>query len=269
MKISAVAFLNSAPLWWGLKAGMHPAGWQIDFDAPSACAQKLASGGADVGLIPSVEFARNPDLVLAAPLCVAARREVTSVLLLCGGELSQIRKVWLDPASRTSQALTRVLLDMERVPSPEFEERPHLPRRLGPHEAALVIGDRALRLPPALAPSRRVDLAELWHRHTGLPFVFAVWAASEGSASHELASTLEASFAYGQAHLPQIEKAFTYSLDLPEGRVHTYLTRHLHYSLDKEEFSAMALFFGLVLKEEFPHDRFRLPARVPRCGPGS
>jgi chorismate dehydratase len=260
MKISAVAFLNSAPLWWGLRAGMHPAGWKIDFDTPSVCARKLASGVADAGLIPSVEFARNPGLVLAAPLCVAARREVTSVLLLCGGEVAHIRKVWLDPASRTSQALTRVLLDMERVPTPEFEERPTLPRRLGPHEAALVIGDRALRLSPALAPSRRVDLAELWHRHTGLPFVFAVWAVQREAVSHELSAVLVDSYAYGRAQLRDIEREFTRSLDLPEGRVHTYLTRHLHYSLDKEEISAMALFFGLVLKEEFPHDRFRLPA---------
>ncbi len=259
MRVSAVAFLNSAPLWWGLRAGSHPAGWKVDFDAPSACARKLASGKADVGLIPSIEFARNPDLVLAAPLCVAARREVTSVLLLCGGELRDLKRVSLDPASRTSQALTRVLLDMEKVPPPTCEETAALPERLSPEEGALVIGDRALKLPESLHGARRVDLAELWNRHTGLPFVFAVWAARKGAATPELSRALAASYARGAASLREIEKEFTETLDLPPGRVHTYLTRHLHYDLGGEELDAMALFFRLALHEEFPHDRLRVP----------
>lgn len=260
MRISAVAFLNSAPLWWGLRAGLHPPGWKVNFETPSACARKLASGQAGAGLIPSVEFARNPGLVLAAPLCVAARREVTSVLLLCGGELKDLRKVWLDPASRTSQALTRVLLEMERVPPPAFQEREDLPERLAAHEGVLVIGDRALALPPSLGTATHVDLAELWNRHTGLPFVFAVWAARRETASAELARVLTASYTYGRSRLGEIEAEFTRSLNLPDGRVHTYLTRHLHYTLDREEMEAMVLFFGLVLKEDFPHERFRLPS---------
>jgi len=259
MRISAVAFLNSAPLWWGLRAGLHPPGWTVDFDTPSACASKLASGKADAGLIPSVEFARNPGLVLAAPLCVAARREVTSVLLLCGGEIKDLKKVWLDPASRTSQALTQVLLEMERVPPPEFQEREDLPERLGPHEGALVIGDRALALPPTLQAATHVDLAELWNRHTGLPFVFAVWAARREEASAELGRALTASCAYGQTRLGEIETQFARTLRLPARKIHTYLTRHLHYTLGREEVEAMALFFRLALREEFPHDRFRLP----------
>jgi chorismate dehydratase len=259
VRVSAVAFLNSAPLWWGLRGGLHPGGWRVDFDAPSACAKKLASGEADVGLIPSVEFARNRDLVLAAPLCVAAKREVTSVLLLCGGELRDLKRVSLDPASRTSQALTRVLLEMEKVPAPAFEETAQLPERLSPEEGALVIGDRALTLPAELRTAHRVDLAELWNRHTGLPFVFAVWAARRDSASSELADALCASYAYGEARLHEIEEEFTETLDLPPGRVHTYLTRHLHYTLGEEELDAMALFFRLALHEEFPHDRLRVP----------
>lgn len=259
MNISAVAFLNSAPLWWGLRAGLHPPGWTVDFDTPSACARKLASGEAGAGLIPSVEFARNPGLILAAPLCVAARREVTSVLLLCGGKLKDLGKVWLDPASRTSQALTRVLLEMEQVPPPEFQERDTLPERLGPREGVLVIGDRALALPPTLQTATHVDLAGLWNRHTGLPFVFAVWAARREAASTELAQVLAASYAHGREHLGDIETQFARALRLPPRKLHTYLTRHLHYTLDREESDAMALFFSLVLKEEFPHDRFRLP----------
>lgn len=263
MKVSAVGFLNSAPLWWGLKAGLHPPGWEVCFDTPSACARKLASGEAELGLIPSIEFALNPDLVLAAPLCVAARREVTSVLLLCGGALKDLKRVRLDPASRSSQALTRVLLAMERVPEAAFEEWAALPHDLATDEGALIIGDRALRLPPSLNAANHFDLAELWNRHTGLPFVFAVWAARKESATTRAREVLEHSFAHGQACLGQIEDEFTRSLDLPPGKVHTYLTRHLHYTLDREEIEAMSLFFRLALHEDFDHDRFRLPHRTP------
>ena len=259
MRVSAVAFLNSAPLWWGLRAGLHPPGWEVDFDLPSICAQRLASGEADVGLIPSVEFARNPGLVLAAPLCVAARREVTSVLLLCGGELKGVRRVGLDPASRTSQALVRVLLEQELETQPEYVERAGLPPRLGPDEALLVIGDPALALPTGLAACNRVDLAELWNRRTGLPFVFAVWAVRKGAASGDLPDVLAESLIYGKAHLADIESEFSARLGIDAGKIHTYLTRHLHYTLGREEIRAMSLFFRLALREEFPHDRFRLP----------
>jgi chorismate dehydratase len=193
---------------------------------------------------------------------VAARREVTSVLLLSGGALRDLRSVNLDPASRTSQTLTRILLELEKVPAPRFKEAAKLPETLGPTEGALVIGDRALNLPSSLGSANRVDLAQLWNQHTGHPFVFAVWAARKGSASAELSDVLEASYAYGLARLGEIEEEFTEKLDLPPGRVHTYLTRHLHYTLGREELEAMTMFFRLALKEEFPLERLRVPQRA-------
>lgn len=263
MKISAVAFLNSAPLWWGLRAGLHPEGWETAFDVPSACARRLAAGEADAGLIPSIEFARNPDLVLAAPLCVAARREVTSVLLLCGGDLKDLERVYLDPASRTSQALTKVLLERRLKTMPRLEEKARFPGRLGPREGALVIGDRALDLKGPLAACARHDLAAMWHDDTGLPFVFALWVARKEAASRELSEVLNASCSHGQAHLGDIEAEFSRTLGIDARRIHTYLTRHLHFTLGREEIEALALFFRLVLKEEFPHDRLRGPFGAP------
>ena len=60
MRIRGVAFLNSAPLWWGLRAGMRPAGWKVDFDTPSACARKLPRAGRTRGSSPSVEIRAQP-----------------------------------------------------------------------------------------------------------------------------------------------------------------------------------------------------------------
>ncbi len=110
MRVSVVEFLNAAPLYWGLKHGKHPDGWEVSYDIPSACARRLAEGACDVGLIPSIELVRQPDLVVAAPLCVGADEEVTSVLLLARGELEDLRTVHLDAASRTSRELVKILL---------------------------------------------------------------------------------------------------------------------------------------------------------------
>lgn len=260
MKISVVEYLNAAPLYWGLREGLHPPDWEVAFHVPSECARRLREGEADVGLIPSVEFARNAGLFLAAPLCVAARREVTSVLLLAGGPLAELKKVYLDPTSRTSQALARVLLEREGAKVEEYEESPRFPYPMPTGEAALVIGDRALALRKEVGAGELHDLAELWNRRTGLPFVFAVWAGREGACTPATRRVLEESRAHGARSLDAIVRHFAPRLGLPGAEVHRYLTEHLHYDLDHREVEAMARFFAEVLHEDVPHDRFRLPA---------
>jgi chorismate dehydratase len=260
VRISAVEYLNSAPLYWGLKAGRHPEGWEVAFHKPSECARRLLAGEADIGLIPSVEFAREPALRLAAPLCVAARREVTSVLLFCGGPLDSVRAVCLDPSSRTSQALTRVLFERGSDREIRFEERKADPMTLKPFEAALVIGDDALALSDSVPPSRRVDLAQWWHRETGLPFVFAVWAGRQEACTREAREVLSASFLHGRDSTDEIVRAFSERLGLPEATLKRYLTENLHFTLGDEERRAMARFFREVFHKEFPHERLRLPA---------
>src|SRR6187551_1933038 len=109
LRVSVVDFLNARPLTWGL---LHepPPGVSVSRDAPSACATKLASGEADVGLIPSIECQRIPGLSVVGGLGIAASSEVRSVLLVSDVSRDRIRSVALDPASRTSAALTRILL---------------------------------------------------------------------------------------------------------------------------------------------------------------
>ena len=263
MRVSVVEYLNSAPLYWGLREGHHPPDWKVAFHVPAECARRLGSGEADVGLIPSIEFARDPSLRLAAPLCVAARREVTSVLLLAGGPLASITKIYLDPTSRTSQALTRLLLEREGARVEEVEESARFPCPLPPGEAALVIGDRALALGRTQGAGIRHDLAELWNRHTGLPFVFAVWAGREGACTPEARKVLEESRSHGARSLDAIVRHFAPRLGLPGAEIHRYLTEHLHFDLGDREVEAMARFFAEVLREDVPHERFRIPAPAP------
>ena len=109
LRISVVDFLNARPLTWGL---LHepPPGVEVSRDVPSACAAKLASGEADVGLIPSIEYQRIPGLkVVAGPRHRGVLRGALGPPRL-GVSREKIRSVALDPASRTSAALTRILL---------------------------------------------------------------------------------------------------------------------------------------------------------------
>jgi chorismate dehydratase len=266
VKVSAVGFLNAAPLYWGLKACLHPPDWEVSFDLPSRCAERVLKGEADLGLIPSIEFARSRGLVLAAPLCVGARREVTSVLLLCGGEVSGIRTVYLHAASRTSQMLTRILLADLVAQEPLYREVAEPPTALAPEEAALVIGDPALTLPRALKGLHRYDLAELWNRKTGLPFVFAVWAGRKSACTRETETVLARSHAYGMEHLEEIVDQFSRTLDLPPETLRRYLTDHLSYPFGGAEVAGLRRFVALALKEEIPDER--LGCASPNGGDG-
>ncbi len=241
MRVSAVGFLNSAPLTWGLRAGRAPAGWEVSFDLPSRCAARLRAGEADLGLVPSAVFLREPGLCLAAPLGVVAPREAASVLLLRNGPLKGLRKVSLDPASRTSQALLRHLL-RKRLPKEPVYVEANPPAALGEGEGALVIGDPALRLPEGLAGLPADDLAALWREETGLPFVFAVWAGRREACTRETARVLLRSLEEGIASLGEIVAEGARRLHLPEGRVRRYLTENLAFRLGPEERESLRRF---------------------------
>jgi len=246
VRISAVGFLNAAPLWWGLRAGRHPEGWNIAFDLPSACAGKLRSGEADVGLVPSIEFGRDPRLMSPVPLCVAARREVTSVLLFHGGDPEGIGRVSLDPASRTSQVLTRILLERRFGIRPEYREW-KVPTTV-PQEgrAVLVIGDRALGLSREWAEVPRLDLAHMWNEETGLPFVFALWAAREEALAGAAAPVLLESHGYARGRMGEMAAEFSGRLGLEEGLLRSYLEDHLHFELGEPERRSLDLFLSLA-----------------------
>ncbi len=246
MRVSAVGFLNAAPLCWGLREGHHPADWQVGFDAPSECARKLLAGEADLGLVPCAVFAQTPDLVMAAPLCVAAAGEVTSVLLVCGGPLEEVGEVLLDPASRTSQALSRLLLERYRGLKPGYAEWRELPAALRPGQALLVIGDRALGLPPALEGLPRLDLAAEWVRATGLPFVFAAWAVRDTAVREAARPVLLDSYARGRERLREIA-AEAAEQGMAPAQAEEYLRNHLHYTFGRREAESLSRF----LREAF------------------
>ena len=119
-------------------------------------------------LVPSIELGRIPGLEVLPDLCIAAEHEVRSVLLVAREPLERVRRVALDAASRTSVALLEILCAERFGIAPEFTvQPPDVERMLADHEAALVIGDPALRVDRERW--RVHDLAGEWHALTGPP----------------------------------------------------------------------------------------------------
>ena len=110
LRVGIVNFLNSKPLAWGFLKGHHADLFAPSYHPPSMVARLLAQGNLDIGLIPSIEVQRIPNLRVLPDMCVAAHHEVRSVLLVSRVPIQEVRRVALDTNSRTSATLIRILL---------------------------------------------------------------------------------------------------------------------------------------------------------------
>jgi chorismate dehydratase len=213
----------------------------VSRDAPSACAAKLAAGEADVGLIPSIECQRIPGLSVVEGLGIAASSEVRSVLLVSDVSRERIRSVALDPASRTSAALTRILLRRVYGIEPEYSETPARP------DARLVIGDPALKT--RLNGHVVLDLAAEWRAFTGRSFVFAVWAVRDGADAALAARAVRASRARSVSEFGRLVREEAAETGLSEAVVEDYLRHSLHFELSPGDLEGLELFYRLAAEE--------------------
>ncbi len=204
-------------------------------------ADRLAAGTLDVGLVPSIELARIPGLTVLPGLAIAAMHEVRSVLLVSKVSISEITSVALDENSRTSAALVRMILLDRYGLAPIFRQaHANLEEMLAGADAALIIGDPALTVPR----ERYVvlDLAGEWLEMTGLPFVFAVWAARDEVATAALVAPFNESFATGLAELEQIIAETATESGLSPAILRDYFTRNLRYRMGPAEQAGLAEF---------------------------
>lgn len=252
LRVGIVNFLNSKPLAWGFLKGHHADLFAATYHPPAMVARLLGQGALDIGLIPSVEVQRIPGLKILPDLCVASTHEVKSVILVSRGPLEQVRRVALDQNSRTSVALLRILLQ-ERGIHPEYlHERPDPERMLAEADAALLIGDPALKV--ERDKYHVIDLAAEWHALTGLPFVFAVWAVRSGVDLPDLPFYFKSSLRYGLSSVDTLSREAAAELGLDSADVRSYLTENLHYFLRQEELAGLEEFYrrahahGLILE---------------------
>jgi chorismate dehydratase len=260
LRISAISYLNTAPLMWDFEHGEAREQLKQQFDVtytiPSACAEALRSGTADIGIIPVAAYATIPGLVILPGVAIAALNAVRSILLVGRKRLDEIKTVALDTSSMTSVALCKVLLEEWLGGAREYRPMaPNLNAMLAACDAALLIGDPAL-LVRRESYATVIDLAEEWRKHTGKPFVFAFWAVREAAIAEagaraapdavlKLAEVFQRSCDHGLApnSIRSIASEWGPRLGMSADDVTSYLTSNIHYALDQPCREGLRLFY--------------------------
>ncbi len=243
VRISAISFLNAVPLSYRFHYGPIPDWMEVAFQPPAQGADALRAGRTDVALLPSIEFQRIPNLVIPANMGIVSPQRVRSVILVSRRPMEELDHIALTVHSRTSVALLKVIMThfLGRECSYTPFESLHL--ALERHQAALIIGDAAMQ--HDFGGMRIYDLAEVWHTHTGLPFVFALWAVRREAFSPRLSDYLRQSKIEGLSHIPRIAADFSRRLNLPEKDIREYLTGNLAFDVGDRERQALRLFYEL------------------------
>ncbi|MBI4484169.1 MAG: menaquinone biosynthesis protein [Acidobacteria bacterium] len=247
-RVSLVSYLNSVPLGWGFTHGPFQSRVELLLSTPAVCAEQLEQGEADVGLIPSVEYQRIPGLRVLPHISIASKKRCRSVLLVSRVPWEKISRVAVDVSSKTSVALLKLLFCHRTRIRPRFTGcLPQLERMLQLNEAALIIGDPALKISRGLPFV--YDLAEEWYALTRKPFVFAFWAVRAGAHLGPAAALFQESKSLGLSQLDAIALEYSRLLGLSPDDVTDYLTKYLDYSLDAENLEGLSLFYRMALEQ--------------------
>jgi chorismate dehydratase len=245
VRLGRIGYVNMAPVFFRLEADVEEV-----VGVPTALNRQLVAGELDLAPISSIEYARNADgLRLLPRLCVSSEGAVESIQLISKTPLASIRSVAVTPESATSVVLTRVLLpDAEHVPLGEDAE------------ATLLIGDAALRS-AFEDPTPHHDLGRLWLERTGLPMVFAVWAAPEPTHPDlpELEEALVASVRAARAEPEQLARESSQRYGYPPGFLARYFEK-LRYRFGPRERAGLYTFLEMARDvgelDEVPELRF-------------
>lgn len=250
--LSLVSYLNTKPLIYGMEKNIVDHNFILQKDVPSVCASRLMEGEVDIGIIPSIEYARSKGSWRIIPeIALASKQTVKSVCLFFKKDIKDINTVALDTSSRTSVALLKILLQEKYELIPNYiVMAPDLDEMLDKADAALVIGDKALHYNQQYP--HLLDLGEEWFNLTGLPFVYAFWA------GHELALSASDVDAIRRSKEEGVEKIEEIAREYAEGHpaewpfYHDYLSKNMFYELgdpEKEglaEFYKYAFYFGII-----------------------
>ena len=244
IRIGAVTYLNTKPLICDLDRLAPDA--ELVLDVPGRLADRLAAGELDVALIPAIEYFRAGGYSVVPDVAIATRGPVLSVTLFSRKPWADVRRVALDAGSRTSAALTQILLRKRFGVAPEVVPLPlDSAAEDADADAALLIGDRAMR---ACLPgfAHAYDLGQEWYDWTGLPFVYAVWAVRPGVDLCGVDNALIEAKRRGLARAGGIAHDEAPRLGLDAGFCRRYLSTILHFDLGPREQAGLRHYYGLA-----------------------
>jgi len=241
IRISAVSYTNTKPFLYGIEHSPIIDKIDLSLDMPSDCAQKLIDDKVDIGLIPVAAILNLPQWEIVSDYCIGAEGPVNSVFIFSNCPAGEIQTLQLDPESRSSNNLARVLLknywkaDYQAIVNALDYAAP-----TDPHAAFVQIGDRTFGKKQQY--KYVYDLAEEWNKFTGLPFVFAAWVANKPIPA-EFMQELNKALEYGLAHRAELLQELP---QRPDFDLEDYLMHKLDFNLTEDKKKALHLFHEYI-----------------------
>jgi chorismate dehydratase len=246
-KVSAVSYLNTLPMVYGLKNRAVIEITDLSVDTPAECAKKLASGKVDIGLVPIAAIPDIQNAQIISNYCIGASGPVRSVILASEVELNNISKIILDPNSRTSIMLVKILARefwqkkfnyIDGKPGFEVSD-------IKGSTAGVVIGDKVFAIENKYQYC--YDLASEWGKFTGLPFVFAAWVANKPIDKKYLDAFNDA-ILFGISNTKKAVEEHETSVNISKTDLEYYLMNNIDYILDDKKNNAIELYYEKMKK---------------------
>ena len=269
VRLGAVEYLNARPLVYGLddvsssgpdqplRTSSEPSTFRfeapapdddvslsVEFDLPSICADRLANGEIDLGLIPTIAYLDRPGDRVVPDVAIASDGPVASVALFTRRPMRDVRTLALDTSSRTSVVLARVLCARRFEISPSYvPHAPDLSAMLASCDAALLIGDPALFVDPRAFSAEKIDMGQIWSDFTGLPFVWAFWAGRRDAADRSVVRRLQSARDEGIAALDAIADEYCPGDPVRQIMARQYLRENIKYDLPPRALEGLRAYY--------------------------
>ncbi|MGY4536576.1 chorismate dehydratase [Mucilaginibacter sp. UYNi724] len=241
IRISAVSYTNTKPFLYGLQDSPIKDRIELSLDIPSDCAQKLIDDKADIGLIPVAATLSLPKWEIISDYCIGAVGAVNSVFIFSNCDIKDVKRVQLDPESRSSNNLAKVLMKNYWMIAPELIVRADDYAVSQDDQTAFVqIGDRTFGKKEHY--KYVYDLSEEWRKFTGLPFVFAAWIANK-PIPEDFIKEFNQALRHGLAHRHELLQTLPQRADFD---LEDYLMHKLDFDLTEGKKKALYLFLDYI-----------------------
>lgn len=242
LQVALVGYLNTLPLEFGLRRLCDDGSLNLLLDTPARCAAHFAEGRVDLALVPVGALDSLTDYEICLDYCIGCDGPVRTVCILSHQALAHCDTLYLDRHSRSSRLLAQLYCQHKGISLRYQDQRISQLGTLGPHEAALMIGDKVFEQEKNFA--HIVDLGQAWKEWTGMPFVFAVWIKRAGLEIDSAA--LNAALALGLAQTEKLVKAHAATSHLPLADIDSYIHVNLKYAFGPDQKAALNHFRSLV-----------------------
>lgn len=241
IRISAVSYTNTKPFIYGIQHSGILDKIELSLDMPSDCAQKLIDNVVDIGLIPVAATLNLPQWEIVSEYCIGAVGAVNSVFVFSNCDIKDVKYLQLDPQSRSSNNLARVLLKNYWEVKPELmKDAADYAQSTDANTAFVQIGDRTFGKKNKYEFA--YDLAEEWQKFTGLPFMFAGWIANK-PIPQDFMDEFNAALKYGLNHRAQLFEELPMRDDFD---IKDYLMHKIDFELTDDKKKALYMFLDYI-----------------------